>query len=93
MTEYIMINHGVGTPENWDPYFKMLCDNNHMIGGSAVDHGISVKDSAFSNALTTTMTGYLLIQAESLEKAKEIMALSPVHKAGGTVELFTLVKS
>ena len=93
MTEYIMINHGAGTAADWDQYFKMLRDQNHMIGGSALNQGISVKDAVFSNAITPTITGYLLIQAESLEKAKEIMALSPVHKTGGTVELFTLVKS
>jgi hypothetical protein len=93
MTEYIMINHGVGSPEKWDIYFKMLSENNHMIGGSALECGISLKESAFSEAISTTITGYIVIQAESLEKAKEVMEKSPIHAAGGTVELFTLVKS
>ncbi|WP_029247892.1 YciI family protein [Schlesneria paludicola] len=93
MTEYLMINHGIGAPADWDTYFKMLRDHNHMMGGSALEPVVSVKESVFSEVSTPTITGYLLIQAESLERAKEIMALSPVHKAGGTVELFTLVRS
>jgi hypothetical protein len=92
MTEYIMINHGVGSPENWDKYFTMLFDNKHMIGGSALDHGISVNASVFSEAVSKTITGYIVFQAESLDKAKEIALKSPVHEAGGLVEIFTLVK-
>lgn len=92
MTEYIMINHGVGSAENWDEYFTMLRDGNHLIGGSALDHGIAIRDSTLSEAVSKTITGYIVIQVESLERAKEIMAQSPIHQAGGTVELFPLVK-
>ncbi len=91
MKEYIMINHGVGSPASWDEYFKMLHDEGHMMGGSALDHGISVRDGKFSDAQSQTITGYIVIQAEDLDAARKIMLQSPIHQAGGTVELFTLV--
>lgn len=93
MPEYIMINHGVGTSANWDQYFKMLREGNHLMGGSALEPVVSVKWAVFSDVRTPTMTGYILIRAESLERAKEIMVQSPVHQAGGTVELLMLVRS
>lgn len=88
-----MLNHGSGSSADWDAYFQMLLDNRHMLGGSALAAGISLQGSQFSAPLSSTITGYLLIQAESLEQAKQIMFQSPVHKSGGTVEMFALVKS
>lgn len=93
MTQYIMINHGVGTSNDWESYFQMLRDGNHMVGGSALGRGISLKDSTYSEALTPTTTGYIVIHADTLDQAKELMSRSPVHKSGGTVELFPLIES
>jgi hypothetical protein len=92
MNQYILINHGVGTPENWDSYFDMLHEKNYIIGGSALDHGVSIKDGTTHSARSETITGYILIQAPDLDTAKELALKCPVHLAGGTVEVFTLVK-
>ena len=86
-----MINHGVGSPAHWDEYFKMLHDDNHIIGGSALDHGISLKEDSFGDPISKTISGYIVIQAKDIDAARRIMIESPIHKAGGTVELFTLV--
>jgi len=91
--KFIMINHRTASTENWDEYFKMLREGSHMIGGSALDHGISLKEGVFTQAQSATITGYIVIQAEDLEAAKNIASQSPIHKAGGTVELFTLVET
>ena len=89
--KFIMLNHRTPSTENWDAYFQMLRDDGHMIGGSALDHGVSLNQGAVAPAQSATLTGYIVIQAENLEAAKDIAAQSPIHKAGGTVELFTLV--
>jgi hypothetical protein len=91
MNKYIMINHGVGSASHWDEYFKMLHDDGHIIGGSALDHGISLKSDNFTDPISKTITGYIVIQADDIDVAKRIMLESPIIKAGGTVELFTLV--
>lgn len=92
MNQYLMINHGVGTPENWDMYFTMLHQDGHMIGGSSLGEGIAVTDGVFSEARTPSITGYILIHAKDLESAKDIARQSPVHQAGGTVEVFPLIR-
>ena len=86
-----MINHRIGFTGDWDPFFKMLRDGGHLVGGSALDHGITIKNGVFGPAQTPTIAGYIVIQAKNLDAAKNIMAQNPIHQAGGTVELFTLV--
>lgn len=93
MNKYLLINHGSGTSEGWEAYFKLLHDRGHIIGGSALDYGLSVKDNIFSGPISPTVTGYIVIQAEDLETAKSLAVQCPVHVAGGTVEVFTLIKS
>lgn len=93
MAEFITINHGIGSSDEWNRYFELLRERRLIIGGSAVGPGISVKESVCGEAMTPTITGYILIQAESLQQAIELMRLSPVHKSGGTVELFPLMKT
>lgn len=93
MNKYLLINHGKGTEGDWDAFFEMLNAGSHLIGGSSLGRGMAVRGGVFSEALSQTITGYIVIQAESLERAKEIALKCPVHQTGGTVELFTLVES
>ena len=48
VNKYILINHGTGASEGWEQYFAMLHEQGHMVGGSALNHGLSVKDGVFS---------------------------------------------
>ena len=93
MIQFLMINHGDAPRAEWDQYLAMLRDHQHLIGESAVGPGVSADHSLISKAATPTITGYLLIQAKTQEKAQEIMTLCPVHKHGGTVEIFPLIES
>ncbi|MEO6053442.1 MAG: hypothetical protein ABIP97_05460 [Chthoniobacterales bacterium] len=95
MNQYLMINHGVGTPAKWAEYFEMLQAGGHVIGGSSLDENaaLSLKGNVFADAISKTITGYIVIKAADLKTAKRIMAQSPIHQAGGTVELFPLVES
>lgn len=90
MTKYLMINHGVGSPEDWEVYFDMLIGGDHLVGGSSLASGISLKGGQYAGAISESVTGYIVIQVENLEQAKEFMVKSPIHRAGGTVELFPL---
>ncbi len=91
MNKYIMINHGVGQSNDWDDYFSMLHEKGYIIGGSALDNGISLENNRFDSCISETVTGYIAIEVPDIDTAKSIMVQSPIHISGGTVELFTLV--
>lgn len=100
MNKYLMINHGVGarnpeavTPEKWEAYFQLLREKEHFVGGSALAHGIALKDGLYAAPVSPSISGYILIQAENMETARSIAWQSPLHHAGGTVEVFKLVES
>lgn len=93
MNLYLMLNHGSASSEEWTAYIQLLSSNRHLQGGSALADGISLQNSSFSAPISPTITGYILIQAESLDQAQSLVAQSPIHKSGGTVELFTLVRT
>ena len=87
-----MINHrDEGSSSGWDEFFEMLTVKGHLLGGSADVDGISVKNDAFSTESSDTV-GYIVIRADNLEAARQIMLKNPVHQAGGVVELFTLIE-
>lgn len=90
MPKYLMINHGVGTPQNWEAYFDLLIGGEHLIGGSSLASGVSLTQGTYASAVSKTVTGYIVIDADDFQEAKKLMAESPVHRAGGTVELFPL---
>jgi hypothetical protein len=89
MTEFMLINHGVGLPEKWDAFFTMLSEGGHMIEGSSLEHLMSIQGGVVSEDHSSAATGYTVFQAKDLTEAKEIMRQCPVHQNGGTVQLFT----
>ncbi|CAN5566659.1 hypothetical protein BH09VER1_BH09VER1_48380 [soil metagenome] len=93
MNKYILLNHSSVPSDGWDAYFALLSAGGHFIGGSALDYGLSVSGGHFAEPISRTITGYIVIQAPDLETAKSLATQCPVHRAGGTVEVFTLVKS
>lgn len=90
MPKYLMINHGVGAPEHWETYFDLLIGGDHLVGGSSLASGISLQNGQYAGAISETVTGYIVIQADHLDQAKDLMTQSPIHRAGGMVELFPL---
>lgn len=93
MPDYIMLNHGIGSPTGWETYFKTLIDQGKFIGGSAIDHGRSLTQGAWSAAQAGSVTGYIIIRADNFEAAQEIAARSPIHETGGTVDLFEMIET
>lgn len=100
MNRYIMLNHGIGlanpnavTLDKWEAYIQLLQEKDYFVGGSSLDHGIALKDGLYGAPVTPALTGYILIQAESMEVARSLAWQSPLHHAGGTVEVFKLVEN
>ncbi len=93
MPRYLLLNHGTGQAELWPPYLEKLQQGQHLIGGSALNPGIALQGGNLSGAQTATLTGYLVIEADSWEAAQAIARESPVHQSGGSVELFPLIRS
>ena len=93
MNQFLMLNHGQGSPSGWEEYFSLLHRDGYMMGGSELGEGTAVTNAAAGPAISSTVTGYILIQAPDLETAKIIAEKCPVHRSGGTVEIFPLVRS
>ena len=93
MTQYLLLNRGESSTDNWDAFFALLQRGNHLIGGSALAPGEALAQGEKTPARTATLTGYLLIQAADRAEAERIARACPVHQAGGTVEIFALIKT
>jgi len=92
MEQYLLLNHGVGTSDHWDEFFKMLHEGGYFVGGSSLGQGSALRKGIFADPISPTVTGYILIQTENIETARHLARLCPVHVAGGTVELIPLVR-
>jgi hypothetical protein len=93
MPDYILLMHddaevsASGAPEDWDSYLKKLEIGGYLRGGSAIGSGLCVKKAGISPNITSHLTGFIRIKADSLEHARMLLADNPTFEAGGTVEI------
>jgi|SRR4051812_306660 hypothetical protein len=91
MNDYIFLMHndgaGDGTDAAWGQYLGKLRSTGQFQGGSAIGPGQCVTKSRRPVGITAHLSGYIRVQAESLEAAKALLAGNPVFEAGGTVEI------
>jgi hypothetical protein len=98
MNEYILFMHA-GAPatsdagDKWVAYLSKLRAARAFDGGSAIGGGVSMSKSEPVAPITEHITGYIRIQAESLESARELVMGNPVYEAGGTVEIRELPRT
>jgi hypothetical protein len=52
-----------------------------------------VQNGIFTDAISSTITGYIVYQASDIESAKGIALQSPAQLSGGVVEVFSLTES
>jgi len=71
----------------WERYFAMLRASGRFAGGSSIGGGVCVNTSGAAQEITTHLSGYIRVQAESLEQAKKLLVGNPVLESGGTVEI------
>lgn len=94
MNDYIIFMHDdvpESTEQNddaaWVQYFAMLRASGQFSGGSSIGPGICITKSGSAKKITSHLSGYIRVQAESLEQAKKLLAGNPVLESGGTVEI------
>jgi hypothetical protein len=94
MHDYILLMHDdtressrVDTGAAWSSYIEALNKSGHFLGGSAMGGGKCFSLSAATKEITTHITGYIRVQAASLDDARKFLHGNPVFEAGGTVEI------
>ena len=94
MNDYIFFMHDdarEGAEQNadvaWEQYFAMLRASGQFSGGSSIGSGICVTKAGPGKEITSHLSGYIRVQAESLEHAKKLLVGNPVLESGGTVEI------
>ena len=73
--------------EDWTDYLAKLRQAGAFQGGSAIGDGVCLSKSGTPIGITSRLTGYIRVQAESLDRARELVRGNPVYEAGGTVEI------
>lgn len=93
MNDYLLLMHsdarqdtGDGQRE-WSVYLQRLRDAGVFEGGSSIGDGVCISKSENASSVTSHLSGYIRVQAESLAAARELVNGNPVYEAGGTVEI------
>jgi len=100
MNDYIFLMHD-DAPEVSDgrngydsePYLATLRKSGQFAGGSAIGTGVCVTKSGAAADITAHLSGYIRVQANSLEDARKLLEGNPVFEAGGTVEIRELPRT
>lgn len=97
MNEYILLMHddvldaGVANDERlWEAYLAKLRASGRFDGGSAIGPGAMFRKDGSGVGMTTAVSGFIRVRADSLEAAREFLVGNPTFEAGGTVEIRAL---
>ena len=95
MAEYIFLMHddAIDDDKAWEPYLDKLKQGGFFEGGSAIGHGVCARKSGDLPSVTAHLTGYIRINADSLDQAKSLLIGNPLFEAGGTVEIRELPRT
>jgi hypothetical protein len=95
MAEFLLLMHaGPATRDaDWGAYLGDLRSKGVLQGGSAMGGGVCVTKSGDAPSVTAHLSGYIKVEAESLEAAQGLVNGNPVYEAGGVVEVRALPQS
>jgi hypothetical protein len=100
MHDYILFMHDdaqetppADTEAAWGGYLEALIKSGQFLGGSALGGGKCFGKSGATREITDHITGYIRVQADSIDDARRFLAGNPVFEAGGTVEIRELPRS
>jgi hypothetical protein len=100
VNDYLLLMHDdlpagatEGGDEAWGRYLAWLRERGGFGGGSAIGGGVCMAKGRAPAPLAAHLTGFLRIQAASLDEARALVAGNPVYEAGGTVEIRELPRS
>jgi len=87
MNDYIFLMHD-DAPEagdggnGWELYLARLRKSGLFAGGSAIGTGVCVTKSGPAAEITAHLSGYIRVQANSIEDARKLLDGNPVFEAG-----------
>ena len=92
MTGFILLMHALpdgaqSAETDWGPYIARLQASGHLRGGSAIGNGACFNKDGLAHDITAHLTGFVRVEADSLEVAAALLPGNPVFEAGGTVEI------
>ncbi len=93
MADFILLMHADGGPESdddWGRYLEGLRATGKFQGGSAIGDGACVRRTGDPAPVSAQFTGYLRVDADSLEAAKAFLHGNPAYEAGATIEIRVL---
>ena len=95
MSEYILLMHddAIGDEADWEPYLRRLKQGGVFEGGSAIGEGFCTRKHGDPGSVTAHLTGYIRVNAESIDEARLLLAGNPHFEAGGTVEIRELPRT
>jgi hypothetical protein len=99
MPDYIFLMHNDCGPsssekvEDWGPYLERLEATGCLRGGSAMGGGTCQRKTGAIPPVSSHLSGFIRVAAESLEHAKTLLTGNPVFEAGGTVEIRELPRT
>jgi hypothetical protein len=99
MNDYIFLMHNDAKDakrtrgDEWAACFAKLRQAGAFQGGSAIGDGVCLSKAGTPPGITPQLSGYIRVQAESLNRARELVQGNPIFEAGGTVEIRKLPKT
>ncbi len=79
--------------DDWAGYLAMLQASGNFQGGSAIGAGVCVRKSGVAPNVTGHLSGFIRVEADSLDAARTLLSGNPVFEAGGTVEIRELPRT
>lgn len=92
MAEFMMLMKGSSSAGDWETYVGELQKTGNFKGGSALANGVNAQKGSDSAADGCVVTGFIRIDADSIDDVVALLAGNPVHEAGGEIEILELVE-
>ena len=94
MGDYILLMHDDAVEQEsdaaWQAYIGQLQTSGAFGGGSAIGAGICLRKNGDPAPSSDHLTGYIRVQAASMEEAQRLVPGNPTFECGGTVEIRAL---
>src|SRR5215468_555787 len=89
MPDYILLMHDDAVTDDraWEPYLRRLRQSGLFQGGSAIGDGVCMRKNGKPVPITARLSGFIRVNAESLDQARSLVSGNPLFEAGGTVEI------
>jgi hypothetical protein len=95
MADYILLMHDDAKDDEdaRETYIHGLKQGGFFQGGSAIGGGVCARKDGTPPSVTAHLTGYIRLNADSLDQAKSLLIGNPHFEAGGTVEIRELPRT